>query len=427
MGGLAWRNLVRQFGRYRVLVATLSFGFAVVVLTLGLTSGMTQSLDRKAARYFAGDLSITGYSKGTYESIDHQLQVLTAIRNAGIPVAGICRRTNYISLDATLFFNGQTIRQRRLVGVDWALEAGNFSDLDFVSGGLAKMGGSEGVLVSTQVANKTGVRAGDEILLLMRTRGGAQNTAKLVVLGVYRESSFFGSTAYMDIETLNRLYGQAPGSATDMGVMLPPGVSPNVAAAQLRRALESADLQVFSPIDTREALYAAFTESWEGRKYALMTLRAHMSTIADVLDAVNLVTGFVVVFFLVIIVVGVSNTYRMIVRERVREIGTLRALGMQARAVLVVFLYEAVFLGALTSVLGLAVGLVALLATSRLDLSDYSMLLMFLKQGRPDWYLDPVWLVASFGVMFAACILGVWGPARAAARQRPVDALNDLA
>jgi putative ABC transport system permease protein len=133
----------------------------------------------------------------------------------------------------------------------------------------------------------------------------------------------------------------------------------------------------------------------------------------------------VLVFFLVIIVVGVSNTYRMIVRERVREIGTLRAIGMQARAVRSLFLWEAVLL-ALTGIGGgLLLGLVFLFGATLLDLSNYGALLMFLKQGRPDWYLDPVWMLVSVAVMFTSCFLGVWRPASSAARMRPVDALND--
>ncbi len=406
-------------------MATLIFGFAVVMLVLGLTSGMTRNLEHKAARYFAGDLSITGYSKVRYDSIDHQTEVLAAIAASRIPTLGVTRRTNYNSLDSTLFFNGSSVRQRRLVGVDWKLESPNFSDMDFVSGGLEGLENSDGILVSTQVANRTGVRTGDQILLLLSTRGGAQNTANLVVKGVYRESSFFGSTAYLDIETLNRLYGQKPGSATDMGVMLAPGLLPASAAERLRSALAEQSLQVFTAIDTREAQNTAMAENWDGRKYAVMTLRAHLSVIADVLDAVNLVTAFVLVFFLVIIVVGVSNTYRMIVRERVREIGTLRAIGMQARAVRSLFLWEAVLL-ALTGIGGgLLLGLVFLFGATLLDLSNYGALLMFLKQGRPDWYLDPVWMLVSVAVMFTSCFLGVWRPASSAARMRPVDALND--
>jgi putative ABC transport system permease protein len=211
-----------------------------------------------------------------------------------------------------------------------------------------------------------------------------------------------------------------------MGVMLAPGVVPARAAERLRAALEAQKLQVFAAINTREAQNAARAESWNGRKYAVMTLRAHLSVIADVLDAVNEVTAFVMAFFLVIIVVGVSNTYRMIVRERVREIGTLRALGMQAGAVRSLFLWEAVLLAVAGIGGGLLLGLVFLSGATLLDLSNYGPLLMFLKQGRPDWYLDPVWLVASFAVMFASCVLGVLGPARSAARMRPVDALNDL-
>lgn len=422
---LALRNVLRQFRRYSFLTVSLSVGFAMVILFLGLTQGMQLNLDRKAARYFAGDLSITGYSKSGWDSIDHQEQVLEAINEASLSPLGVCRRTNYLGLDATLFFNGSAARQRRLVGIDWQLEANNFADMEFVAGGVEEMAGSDGVLVSTQVARKTGVRVGDEILLLLTTRGGAQNTARLVVQGVYRESSFFGNTTYLDIETLNRLYGQEPGSSTDMGLMLSPLIDQRQAAEQLRRAMVNQGLNVFGAIDTREQQDQALAETWEGRRYAIMTLRAHLSPIADLLDAVNLVTVFVVAFFLLVVAIGVSNTYRMIIRERRREIGTLRALGLQAQGVQRLLGCEALLVGVVGGGFGLLLGLTLLSGATLIDLGGYGSLLMFLNQGHPGWSLDPLGVLWCFSLLFGACLAGVAGPAVKASRLRPVEALND--
>ena len=49
---------------------------------------------------------------------------------------------------------------------------------------------------------------------------------------------------------------------------------------------------------------------------------------------------------LVVIGVGIMNTLWIAIRERTREIGTLRAIGMQRRRVLLMFLIEALMLGA---------------------------------------------------------------------------------
>ena len=50
---------------------------------------------------------------------------------------------------------------------------------------------------------------------------------------------------------------------------------------------------------------------------------------------------------LAIITLGIGNTYRVMVHERVREFGTMRALGMQREGVLRLILTEALLLGVL--------------------------------------------------------------------------------
>ena len=64
------------------------------------------------------------------------------------------------------------------------------------------------------------------------------------------------------------------------------------------------------------------------------------------------------------ILIGVVNTMRMSIRERTREIGTTRAIGMQRNDVRSVFVMEIVILSVFACVAGilLAYGLMALLA-----------------------------------------------------------------
>ncbi len=59
---------------------------------------------------------------------------------------------------------------------------------------------------------------------------------------------------------------------------------------------------------------------------------------------------------LVIVVIGIMNTLAIAIRERTREIGTLRAIGMQRRAVLRLFLLESALLGLAGVVGGALVG-----------------------------------------------------------------------
>jgi putative ABC transport system permease protein len=60
----------------------------------------------------------------------------------------------------------------------------------------------------------------------------------------------------------------------------------------------------------------------------------------------------------VIIAVGIMNTMYIAVRERTREIGTLRAIGMGRGGVLRLFLIEALALGLVSTTAGALMGLV---------------------------------------------------------------------
>jgi ABC-type antimicrobial peptide transport system permease subunit len=67
----------------------------------------------------------------------------------------------------------------------------------------------------------------------------------------------------------------------------------------------------------------------------------------------------VLIILLAIIVVGIMNTMWIAIRERTREIGTLRAIGMQREQVVRQFLLEALMLGLLGTLGGAALGAIA--------------------------------------------------------------------
>ena len=57
-----------------------------------------------------------------------------------------------------------------------------------------------------------------------------------------------------------------------------------------------------------------------------------------------------IVILIAIVVIGIMNTMWIAIRERTREIGTLRAIGMQRREVLWMFLLESLMLGLFATV-----------------------------------------------------------------------------
>ena len=79
----------------------------------------------------------------------------------------------------------------------------------------------------------------------------------------------------------------------------------------------------------------------------------------------QMASNAVFVVILVIIMVGITNSYRMVILERVQEIGTMRAMGAQRNWVFNLFVSESVMIAVLGSAAGIlaSLGLMALLGS----------------------------------------------------------------
>ncbi|WP_371497378.1 FtsX-like permease family protein [Kitasatospora sp. NBC_00374] len=115
----------------------------------------------------------------------------------------------------------------------------------------------------------------------------------------------------------------------------------------------------------------------------------------------------------------IINTFSMLVAQRTREIGLLRALGGSRKQVNRSVLIEALILGLLGSTLGLAAGLgLAVLLIQLMKLAGMNL---------DASSLEITWSVpvASYLVGILITVLAAWIPARRASRISPMAALRD--
>jgi hypothetical protein len=139
---------------------------------------------------------------------------------------------------------------------------------------------------------------------------------------------------------------------------------------------------------------------------------------------VTLVTlGFSLISLIIvgIAAVNIAHTFFMIIYERKREIGLMRALGASRTDIRAIILGEATFVGVVGGTLGMGLGVAACLL---LDLFVVKVLPDF--PFKPDsFFAYPAWLFYG-SVLFAVafCILGAFFPARRAAAMDPSAALT---
>ena len=130
----------------------------------------------------------------------------------------------------------------------------------------------------------------------------------------------------------------------------------------------------------------------------------------------SLVSGLIVA----LAALGMTQAFFVAVQQRRRELAVLKALGAAASDIRAMVLLEAAIIGALSGASGLLLG--------RLSawLADIAAIAMPHFPFKPMTFFDfPVWIwPAGLGFAVAACVLGAFVPARAAARADPAQALN---
>jgi putative ABC transport system permease protein len=130
---------------------------------------------------------------------------------------------------------------------------------------------------------------------------------------------------------------------------------------------------------------------------------------------------------LVLTAAGITNTYRMVLMERTKEIGMLRCIGFRRRDIFRIFIYEAILIAIGGSIAGILLSLPAGLLIHQIPMNPSGSLGSALARGHLLFSPD---LFSSFFVVFAvavASIIAVFGPARKAARLLPVEALRQTA
>lgn len=151
----------------------------------------------------------------------------------------------------------------------------------------------------------------------------------------------------------------------------------------------------------------------------------HVRTMQDAATSpLQFLTVFLLAFAVVAVLIGVTiifNTFSLTVARRRRESGLLRAIGAERRQVLGGVVVEALLIGAVATVAGLAGGIAGVGVLRWLvGLTGVTLL-----TGPSIVSSTSIVIAATVGV--GATLLSAWIPARRAAATPPIEALRDSA
>ena len=138
-----------------------------------------------------------------------------------------------------------------------------------------------------------------------------------------------------------------------------------------------------------------------------------------------MVTTIILIVILLIVMVGVSNTYRMVLYERIREIGTMRALGMTGKNTGHVFTTEAVVLCLIGALSGLVLAVIGMTIIHFIPVTNES-LSFFLHKGHFSFTVSIGTVILQYLLLIILTTIAVRGSAKKAAALSPAEALRSI-
>lgn len=134
--------------------------------------------------------------------------------------------------------------------------------------------------------------------------------------------------------------------------------------------------------------------------------------------------GMAIILLLIVVVAAfnIVSTLTMVVTDKTREIGILRAMGMTARSIGRIFFAQGLVIGLVGTLLGLTVGLGAALALDQYKLITLDPSVYFIDHLPVSLEVGDVLLIVFASIVIAA--LATLYPARQAAKLFPLDAIK---
>ncbi|GAB1456002.1 hypothetical protein MASR2M48_13090 [Spirochaetota bacterium] len=381
----------------------------------------------------AGHIFISGTEKGANDkdiSVIRDDRALTAaVEASGSPVKYVTRRSAF---SGTLIFEGKKI-PNSIDGANLEHETFLQERLLLKAGSWDSMKEKTSLILSEKIAKKLNVNVGDRILVQMETVTGQNNVGEFSLAGISYDAGIFGQMrSYANLSYVNELLGLKPGEYQTMGIMLD-GLKHTEGSADAIFAGLEGSVQLFErgvkDENGAETPFQALMrqqkkESWEGVRYRLVTINEMLSQIQQIVVALDSTAAVILVVLFIIIMVGITNTFSMVMFERIAEIGTMRALGVQRGGVRSMFLYEAVFLALGGAVAGILLALGAMGIISLFDFGMDSPAFIIMKNGHLSFFLPPAKAVLNIAIIALLTLIAVASPAAKAAKLTPAEALR---
>ena len=408
---LAARNLLRYRRRTLLTALLIMLGVMALLLFVAAAGSFKQTMVGSITDSMLGHLQV--HRKGYTQSIDNlplnlslQPNAVAKIESALKADPDVAAYSLRVKLGA-MFSNFTENTSIRLNGVDPAAEDAavpalrqRINDGD-KTGPLVAPGK---VLIPALLARGMKVGVGDEVVLVVTNASGSVNGRTFTVSGILDGvTGPGGRDGYIHIDDARELLRMDKPEVMEVAVRLK-------------------SLETLTAVQQRLNAKLDEIQNKEGKPATELHLWSDLSPFANIVRMIDMMTLFIRIMLVAIVLVSVMNVMLMAVYERIREIGTLAAIGTQPGKLMAIFLAEGLLLGLAGAAAGIALSY-ALVGYLNLNPVVFAF-------GREQITLRPVLELAEVaGVLGLAVLVSALAslqPAWRAARMDPIQALRHV-
>ncbi len=408
----AARNLLRYRRRSALTSLLIVIGVVAVLLFVAITGSFKEMMIGQITDSMLGHLQV--HRRGYVASIeslplnlnmpDSLVQRVQKVLDGERAVTAWSPRVKF----GAMFSNFTETTSVRVNGIDPAREAQVTPllpgrQLDGKKDGALVERGE--ILVPVLVARGLQVKAGDTVVLVAACRDGSVNGKTFVIRGTLESATGPGGRdGYIHIEDARELLRMTQPEISEIAVRV----------GNPERVVEVLDrLQTaFAEIKNKQDRPALEVHPWQ-----------RLSPFASIANMIDIMTISIKIMLVAIVLVSIMNVMVMAVYERIREIGTVAAIGTPPSRILALFLGEGLLLGVVGTLAGTVLSIAGIYALNIWKIT-YSFgqqqgLLLAPSIGARDILFVDV-------IVIAVAILASLQPAWTASRMDPINALRHV-
>jgi putative ABC transport system permease protein len=406
---IAVRNLLRYRRRTLLTASLITIGVVFVLVFTSVTGSFKAMMIGQITDSMLGQVQV--HRRGYVASIDNlplnlnikpkEYQRVADILGSAPEVEAFSPRLKF----GGMFSNFTETTNIRLNGI--------YPEREFKTAPLLTSRVKEGrktlnrgeIMIPELLARGLKVKVGDAVVVVATNVDGSVNGKQFVVSAILESATGPGGRdGYLHIEDAAEVLRMMEVEVSEVAVRLKDFNHLPAAVRQLKG-------QLAGEVD-KEGRPLFEVHSWE-----------QLSPFFNIARMIDVMTFFIKIMLIAIVLISIMNVMIMAVYERIREIGTIAAIGTLPGRILSMFVIEGFCLGVLGALIGDCIGVAVVLAINLIGIRfDFGM-----QQGlllSPS--IHPADVLVISAIVIVVAVLASLQPAFKASRMEPIAALRHV-